>query len=70
VIKNTTCLLVQLQLLPKGWASCPSLRHLASTHRNTYNEANNGYGNITPNMRAKCVRIFYTLLRDRMFKNH
>jgi hypothetical protein len=50
VIKGTTCVILAI-------TSCPNAdpevglhipRHLASTRSNTYNQTNNGYGNITP----------------------
>jgi hypothetical protein len=49
VIKGITCLILTITCCPNAdpKVGLLILRHLVSTHSNTYNQANNGYGNIT-----------------------
>jgi hypothetical protein len=55
VIKATTCLILVITWFrdadPNVGRRVP--RHLTSTRNNTYNQANNLYGNITPKYKNK-----------------
>jgi hypothetical protein len=59
---------VQLQILLQ--LKNPVSRHLTSTRNNTYNQANNEYGNNTPKMKTKHTLVFYTSIRDRKLENN
>jgi hypothetical protein len=64
VIKETTSLIPTITCCPdaspKVGLQIP--RHVASTCSNTYNQANNGYGNIAPKMETNHTIIFYASL--------
>jgi hypothetical protein len=72
MIKDTTCLLLAiiccLDIFPKvGLRFLITSLLLVTKHTNRQMIIKN---NITPKMETNHIIIFYSLLRDRMFKNH
>jgi hypothetical protein len=62
VTKGTTCLILAITCCPgadpKVGHRVPC--HLTSTCSNTYNQANNAYGNITPNHKNRLHTLYST----------
>jgi hypothetical protein len=59
VIKGTTCLILVIPCCPDAAleVGLPIPPHLAFICNNIYNQANNGYGNITPTHENKQRKI-------------
>jgi hypothetical protein len=67
VINGTTCLILAITCCPDTDPKVGLLiaRHLASTRSNTYNQANNGYGNITSkHMNKQLKHILHVATRS------